>query len=321
MILLNRLLRCIVAIYFILICWLLLTSLAFADSQAESKNDLSALTLTQTQIKKLDKLFDIRETNEIESSSNTNTEPSHTHVIWKQTPIVITLPINQEKIITFPSAVEFGYDKQVLPEEALRVQNNQGILYLLAKQIFSTQRVMVKLQPSGTIILLDLSAEANGDHAPLDVVLAKEEKSPVNNIALRADESPNELASDRVDYVGLMRFAVQQLYAPKRLLTVSSAIYRVPMRSIKTVPLLRDGSVIAMPLASWQSGHATITAVLLRNMLEQPIILDPRSLCGEWLAATFYPRDQLSKRGELTSSTTVFLIAQQPFKQAIQWCN
>lgn len=125
-----------------------------------------ALPLSIKQSTKLKKLFK-------SSSSNYDMSPEtpHDHVIWKQTPIGVVFPLATKRMITFPISVQFGYDRSVLTDEMLKVQNNNGVLYLVAKKEFSVQRVQVKLNDNSKIILLNLSAKKVASNTPLDVVV------------------------------------------------------------------------------------------------------------------------------------------------------
>jgi integrating conjugative element protein (TIGR03749 family) len=256
--------------------------------------------------------------------------PPHEHVVWQQAPIDVTLPVGKERMVSFPSAVAFGYDKNILPDNLLRAQNNNGVLYLFAKAPFAAQRVQVKLMDSGQIILLNLSAQKEASVTPIDVVMssavnrvsAVPKNSPSTNIP-EEDSTPqsNDFSDNAISYISLTRFAAQQLYAPKRLLTQPPAIFRTPMHTAKTVPLFRDGGVIAMPLASWRGGDLTVTAVLLRNQLHQSLTLDPRNICGSWQATTFFLQTVLAVSGQRRDSTTVFLVANRAFADALQTCT
>jgi len=280
----------------------------------------SGLTLTLQQIKKLDKLFDIRES-DAEPCNHMVTNPEH--IVWKTEPINVVLPLGKERIITFPAGIEFGYDKNILPSDTLTIQNNNGTLYLTAKKAFAVQRVAVKLTNSGKIILLNLSAQKEADTTPIDIVLSDGDKiTSNNNINNDADNNTEiKIKKNKISEVELMRFAVQQLYAPKRLLTQPNNIYRTPMHLKKTASLFLDDSVIAMPLASWRSDDLTITAFLLHNTLKQSLNLDPRVLCGNWQTATFYPRHELSPAGSTDDSSTVFLISNQSASNALIGCG
>ncbi len=301
------------------------SDLSFAETNTTSSvpNQVQPLPLSSTEIKKLKRLFPIKANNNDAMPEFSNEVP-HEHFVWKEAPLVIILPINKERMINFPEAIAFGYNKNNLPDSLLRVQNNAGTLYLLAKAPFATQRVAVRLAQTGKIVLLDISAQKAADTTPIDVILP--EIHPAADALSQAKITENDqnhseyIDKASINEITLMRFAVQQLYAPKRLLTQPNGIYRTPMHAPKIVPLLRDGSAMAMPLASWRSGDRTITAILLRNTLKQVLTLDPRVLCGAWQAATFYPRHVLAPAGTPGDSTTVFLIANQSFSNVLKSC-
>ncbi len=240
---------------------------------------------------------------------------SDEHVVWQRAPITVILPVGQERFVTFPSVVQFGYNVGSLPSSTLRVENNNQTLYFTAKQVFSTQRVEAKLS-NGEIILMDLSARAGADTSPIDIVLPQQTTPPSHS------EDISYAKKIGIDYVSLTRFAVQQLYAPERLLSDSSSMTRFPMGTAHVVPLVYDNSVSAMPLASWRGGNLYVTAVLMKNLLNQPLKLDPRLICGNWQAATFYPQNSLASRGTPINrdTSTLFVVSDRPFAEAIQSC-
>lgn len=290
-----------------LLPFILVTQIAFAEEKIPQLTT-QELPLTQKQITKLKGLF------KPSSGGEFQMETPHEHVIWNQTPIDVTLPINTERMVVFPTSIQFGYDKNSLGDDILKVQNNNGVLYFAAKKEFPVQRVQVKLNDSGKIILLNLSAKKDANNTPLDVVVSETNKDVASNVT--SDIGASIPHDSQPSYVTLTRFAVQQLYAPKRLLVQPPNIFRTPMRTQKTVPLLLDGSVMAMPLASWRGGDLFVTAVLLRNLLQQPLKLDPRNLNGHWITTTFFPQTELAPRGDAKDSTTVFLVSNRPFAQS-----
>ncbi len=240
-------------------------------------------------------------------------QSSDEHIVWQRAPIDITLSVGRERFISFPSEVQFGYDSQRLPSSVLRVENDHRTLYLLAKQPFDTERAEAKLS-DGEIILLDINARPEADDTPIDIVL------PVHQGNRSVSE--NNVNSDTLNYVSLLRYAIQQLYAPETLLTESSVITRFPMSTRHVVPLLSDDSATVMPMASWRGGDVYVTALFVKNLLHQPLPLDPRLLCGNWKAASFYPQSTLASQGSPLNrdATTVFLISERPFSQAMQSC-
>lgn len=290
-----------------------------AYAEAHEMISTPQLPLTSVQIEKLHHLLQVSKQNYQFSSGSKETPPEH--IVWNQTPIAVKLPIGIERMVHFSEAVQVGYDKTILTDEKIRIQNNSGTLYLLAKQIFSIERIQVKLQ-NGKIILLDISAEKGASRTPLSVVTS-EEKSMIPSISVSSEHT--SLAEDHVDPIQpisitpitLTRFAAQQLYAPQRLLTQSDSMYRIPMHAKKTVNLVLDGSVIAMPLASWRGGNQFVTAILLRNNLPHSLVLHPQNLCGHWQTTTFFPQNQLAPSGEMKDSTTVFLVSHRPFVESL----
>ena len=77
-----------------------------------------------------------------------------------------------------------------------------------------------------------------------------------------------------------------------------------------------------MPLASWRGNDLYITALLVKHILDQPLRLDPRRLCGNWKAASFYPKTTLAAQGTPINqdTSTLFLVSDRPFMNAIQAC-
>ncbi len=236
------------------------------------------------------------------------------HVVWKREPIQITLPMGVERFVSFPTKVQLGYNTSLLPSSVLRVENDNRTLYLFAKKPFPLVRMEAKLT-SGDIILLDINAKMHANDNPVDIVLPK--STPVSS----TPQSQSSAAS--INYVTLARYAIQQIYAPERLLKQSINIMRFPMETAHVISLFYDGSASAMPLASWRGGNLYVTALLIKNVLNQSLRLDPRLLCGTWLAVSFYPQTTLAPHGTPINrdTSTLFVVSDQPFAQAIQACT
>ena len=72
-----------------------------------------------------------------------------------------------------------------------------------------------------------------------------------------------------------------------------------------------------MPLISWRGGDLYITAILLKNLLRERVHLNPTELNGRWLAASYYPTHYLTPKGTEHDRTTLFLISNRPFNEAL----
>jgi integrating conjugative element protein (TIGR03749 family) len=212
--------------------------------------------------------------------------------------------------------MKLGLNNNLLQEDFLNVQNNYKRLYLLAKKSFSPQRIQVNLE-NGLVILINLSAEENAPSETVDIVLPDVKNDQPQNM--------NETNEAALNYVDMVRFAIHQLYAPEELLKGDSRFQRYPMESRHIVPLFLNQSALAMPLVSWQTRGFFITAIQVKNLGEHNLKIEPQTLCGRWVAASFYPRQRLVTKNSVNrrngfDSTTLFLISKNPFSKAIEEC-
>lgn len=234
-------------------------------------------------------------------ASATNKE----HVLWDKIPIPFIIPIGQERIISFPDSVTTRNTDLNLTNDKLSILNNQGTLYIKAKKDFEQVRIAVTLQKTGEVVLVDISAKPNAPSIPVEVILK--------------DEDPTAITSNTklgIDYVSIMRTAIQELYAPQRLIEEHSDVKRTPMYTDRSIALFWGLPVIAMPIASWTANGLFVTAVIIKNVSKRKISIELGAIKGNWLAASFYPSDELSQAGTKADRTTLFLVSGRPFAQA-----
>ena len=239
--------------------------------------------------------------------SATAADPAPERIAWRKVPIAIPLTVGAERLVHFPDAVKVGIPPQL--QSALRVQSIAGTLYLLARQPFDSTRVIVRGLGNEAVYVLDLSATTDGVGSTPIVIYRAEENENVSEGA--------DAGSGMVDYgyVTLTRFAAQQLYAPARLLKTLPGVVRAPVRR-GAVSLVRGAAVGAQPLIAWRAGDLHVTAVKLTNKTRQPVTLDPRTLRGRWLSATFQ-HNRLHPAGSEADRTVVYLISERPFADAL----
>ena len=116
-------------------------------------------------------------------------------------PLALHLQVNRETRLHFNHDIAVGLPdplKSVLQVEAI----NQS-LYLLAQQEFSTQRILIRDQESGRMIVLDIDANKKNDW--------------VRDIRIHSKSPKENLETTGIDAVALTKFAAQQLLAPRRL--------------------------------------------------------------------------------------------------------
>lgn len=228
-------------------------------------------------------------------------------IFWDKTPIQITLPVGSERMVTFPDNVRLGLPATVSAK--LRTQSNQGTVYWLAHEPFDATRIQVQGIDSGQVYLLDVRAVK--DQSPLNPIEIQLKKP----LVIQAQPT-GTLRNTRSDYVLLTRFAAQQLYAPARLLKTPRDIYRRGVKQLPITHLIRGQTIEATPIAAWRKDRLFVTAIQLKNASDQPVVLDPRTIRGEWLAATFQ-HARLHASGTELDTTALYLISHRPFAEVL----
>lgn len=225
------------------------------------------------------------------------------HLVWEKVPLNIELPLNQERLVQFPQEIKI-IDQRL--DSNLDVLKVKGSLYLKAKEVFENGRLIVQLLPAGEVVILNLKAKENiTNSTPIEILIDEPKTGQQSN-------------SSQYEYnaIQLTRFAIQALYSPERVREIPEGIYRTPMQTNKTVPLLYGASIEAHPIASWRGGNLYVTAVDLKNLLKQPRDLHFSNLIGHWQTASFYPKNEIAPRDQ-HESTTLFLVSEQPFAAAL----
>ncbi|MGY6275080.1 TIGR03749 family integrating conjugative element protein [Methylomonas sp. MgM2] len=246
-------------------------------------------------------------------------------LFWDKVPLRITLPVGQERLVSFPGDVRVGIPQPLASK--LRTQSHAGTIYWLAKEVFEPQRIEVRDLKGQGIVLIDLSAGQSPGlpDNPIEILFKPGQPSPVVGL-LSADsdstpatgkqKSKQGKQSKTAGLVALTRFAAQQLYAPARLLKANPAIQRVSVSQTPIEHMLRGESLKATPMASWRSGKLYVTALEIKNTGPDPIDLDPRQLRGQWRAATFQ-HSHLHPAGSEADTSAVYLVSDRPFHEAL----
>ena len=261
-------------------------------------------------------------------------EDENAPLVWKGDPIAISLPIDVEKRIIFPEPIEADLNGG-LSNSQLRIINNDQSLYLTALKSFATTRIYVTLKNSHKIVLMDLTTSAQATNTTRKVILAADHSMAAANANTTAsggvsgataelNNTVDTASSHTTTYVDAIRFAWQQLYAPKRLLHANAGFSRTPMHTQAWVSNLMYGDkVLSHPQVSWLAGDFYVTAVALRNKYSHATTLDLRhDLCGNWQAAVIYPSSHLKPAGDKSGdSATLFLISDKLFGDMLEVCD
>lgn len=228
---------------------------------------------------------------------------SSEHLVWEKVPLTIELSINQERLVQFPQPIKI-IDQQLNKNlEVLKVKDS---LYLKAKDLVSDARLIVQIIPEGEVIILNLKTNEKAINITPIQILIDDSKN----------QSPTQSSQYEYNAIQLTRFAIQALYSPERVREIPEGIYRTPMQTTKTISLFYGASIEAHPIASWRGGNLYITAIDLKNLLNEPIELQFSHLFGSWQTASIYPRSELPSRNQ-HESTTLFLVSEKPFVEAL----
>ncbi|MCK8147055.1 TIGR03749 family integrating conjugative element protein [Citrobacter sedlakii] len=246
---------------------------------------------------------------------------------WERIPLQIPLTVGQERIVFVDKNVRVGFPDSL--NNKLRVQSSGGAVYLDAREAFPVTRLQLQDKENGEILLLDVSAtEGKTSREPVKVVYDGEVVSATSSGEQKVsgrDGFRTDTASQKSDEtkasrkpaklnaplpVVLTRYAAQSLYGPLRTVESVPGISPVSLKlPSRITTLLPSEQVVTTPLAAWSLQGSSVVAVQVRNRSADKIILDPRALRGDFLAATFQHR-WLGRAGTPEDTTVLYLVMQ-----------
>ena len=230
------------------------------------------------------------------------------HRVWNKAPIHIVLPVGKERRIDFPLSVQLQLPASI-KDLSERIQITEGgSVFWIASKPFNPQRVNA-ITDTGYSYQLDIEARAKGHQHPIAIV---DDRIPAQQS--NTTQSPEQRYD--YDYVDLLRFASQSLYAPDRLIKPLPGLRRIP---IETGPLslVKGADLLTEPMAQWVAPTIPslyVTAVRVTSNSLNKITLDPRLLRGDFLAASSQ-HGFVNPVGEEGTTTAWYLISAQPFDE------
>ncbi|TKY80216.1 TIGR03749 family integrating conjugative element protein [Pectobacterium polonicum] len=237
---------------------------------------------------------------------------------WERLPLAVPLMVGQERIVFVDRNIRVGVPASV--GDRLRVQSAGGAIYLRASEPIEPTRLQLQDADSGTLILLDIAASPAKDGEPvLEPVRIVEGKTTPPRYGQQRDsetdapitEQDRPTRRETPVAVVLTRYAAQNLYAPLRTIEPVPGIVRVNLRrDLPLDTLLPTLPVQTTALASWRLEDQWVTAVRLTHMAGGWIELDPRTLQGDFLTATFQ-HPALGPRGTPEDTTVLYLVTRK----------
>ncbi|AXF76923.1 TIGR03749 family integrating conjugative element protein [Erwinia tracheiphila] len=249
---------------------------------------------------------------------------------WERIPLQIPLKVGTERVVFVDKNVRVGFPPAL--NGKLRVQSTGGAVYLKAEGAFPQTRIQLQDVESGEIILFDLTAGDKGPTEAVRLVYSGDVStlSDANNVqdqgkgkGTSADGSPpsdapgsdngTQATRRKIRYdapvpVLLTRYAAQSLYAPVRTVEALPGVHPVNPHLPRHLTTLYPSAPLAVtPLAAWGAADRSVVALRLRNTGSQKVVLDPRALQGQFVAATFQHR-WVGPVGTPEDTTTVYLV-------------
>lgn len=222
---------------------------------------------------------------------------------WERIPLQIPLTVGQERIVFVNKNVRVGFPPAL--NDKLRIQSSGGVVYLDAKEAFPVTRLELQNKENGEILLLDVSAApGKTTREPVKIVYDgevatasatdKQTVSSDGDSAGRQSSAEAKAESRRPAKLNaplpvvLTRYAAQNIYGPLRTVEpvpgVSPVSLKLPPRITTLMP---SESVSVTPMAAWSLQGSSVIALQVRNRSAVKVILDPRSLQGQFTTATF----------------------------------
>ncbi|WP_031435594.1 DUF3438 family protein [Methylomarinum vadi] len=115
-------------------------------------------------------------------------------------------------------------------------------------------------------------------------------------------------------YIELTKYASKAVRLPAHEREQVSGIRPTELARKNDVDLLKinNGSLRAVPVASWKKGGVHVTALEVHNISSSPVKVDHRKLNGRWLASTIEDTTLAPDR-QFGDSTYLYLVSAQPF--------
>lgn len=253
---------------------------------------------------------------------------------WERIPLAIPLQVGKERIVFVDQNVRVGMPQDLVG--SLRVQSTGGTVYLMATREIPPTRLQLQNVATGEIMLVDIAAapgtEGQSALEPVKIVPGVTPATRYGQSATRVAESTASTPSAAADEddtpapprhetpapVALTRYAAQMLYAPLRTVEPVAGISQVRIdRQMDLSTLLPGLPLEASALGAWKLDDTYVTAVKLRNLSAQQLVMNPTDLMGNFVTAT-YQHPYLGARGNASDTTTLYLVTKgRGLKQAL----
>jgi|GEM_PF-769351 len=253
--------------------------------------------------------------------------------VWDNRPLTIALPVGKEVRWIFPQEVTVQMPEEIATKVKSLVPDARTV-YLTATEKFSTARILATGNKDGKVYILDVAAAANNlvedvrleDPALLPNDAEQAKAKPTSRLIDNdlPEQEQNEVPEEKPlldpPEIVLTRFAMQTLYAPSRLIPSSERISRAgnpPLAS--SFPLIQSaqGERFSFePVGAWTGFNHYVTAILVVNQSPIRVLVDLTKVRGNFTHITAQ-HHFIGPKGDLTDRTTLYLVSDKPFNEAV----
>lgn len=229
----------------------------------------------------------------------------------------IVVPVDQEQeiIIQPPANIAIGIPSALSGK--IDFLNVPGRLVMTAKQAFAPHNVIVKHKKYGSTVI-KIAAKHGVDAKPYTLTFPQIKVS--NNTA-------SHLPSEGCQYThaAVVRWVMQNLYAPKRILSHQDCFHPVAVNDTAINlfscenSYLCGGGAMVTPLASWSAqADLWVHALTIKNNTPHKVALDPRDiLYSEDFIAIAFAHSWLDPVGKAADNTIAILVTKDKLQSSI----
>lgn len=248
-------------------------------------------------------------------------------VHYEYVPFTVYLEVGKERSISFGDHVQVGMSKGLQVKKLFRHQSAQGVLHLLANEVFEKQRIQVRRMSDNRIIFIDLIGTDKDmgieTGESIRVLMPDENKAPSDS-GSNGQKSPanslfNYSTKKGITPVDLTRFAAQKLYGPKRLHKEDSRISPVNIPNHSGINIFKGKNkhvTYAKSVLGYQANGNYLTVILIKNMSPEEVNLSYLDLNIPFDYATFQ-HHKLGPKNTGTDNTVLYLISKQSMEETL----
>ena len=239
-------------------------------------------------------------------------------LVWKGTPLVVHTKTGSDQLLVFPYDVNIDVPLSVA-SKLTSFMTRPGYWIISPGESFSPSLLRVSKKDGAAVMILRLKASPDGSNKTVKIVDGLEKAVPQKNTGSRvlANNPPGQVPPRII----LARHAAQSLYAPDRLIPENTEIFRAPVAHIQVdAYLLRSqkGEHFTLKvIAGWRGFGYYLTAIEMVNQSDFRVDLDPRMVRFGGFHGVLFQHQYLTRSGSHEDRTTMYLLSEDPFEQAL----